>query len=372
MVKNAVKSHLLKAVALNPKTHRPVRITTGRDVIYGYKDFNGKITPLDMLPQKYAKTETRQLQALINRNKLTTPVNTIFFEKKTNTIERYKGGEIKKERVWSPDDNKYITKESRAKKGEEKWIYKDNKKSHKAKKLKITFKPPTYRIHNGKRSKPVYRKISMEIKNGKFKKSVVDWRLQERDKFERLEDQIIAGAIQIKSSELEGATDGYKTKSIIARGATLSHTLSTIKPPDTYEGLINKGVTAIGLDAVVNFKDAGEWKSISIRLPAIDINQYSDISNILSRSIRSELLNHGKTFTKMATFKKIKEEIKKDCKINNEPYFPKWKKTGVVMSGGKVHDMTTAINKAKSPYDEIKRGDLKVSVTFRYYKGGNV
>lgn len=369
MAKNSPKKPLLKAVPINPKTGKQARVFTGRDVIYGYKAPDGTLTPLDMEPQRYTKTEQRQLQSLINRNKIQSPPETIFFQKRTNRNDFYKGGEIRKEKILDEKTGRYKVKKIRAKKGEPRYIYENYKKGDRAKVLKVTFKPPTHRIVKGERAKPIYRKIAMrKNKQGDYKQHIDEWRLQERSKYERLQDQIMSDVTKLKKIDLEGAKGGVQIDNLVMKGKTLSHTLSTVKPPQSFEQLKKQKVSAIGMNVIVKFKDGNRWKHKSIGIPAIDLSEYSDIRNILSKNIRAELLNNGKTFTKLSTFKTIKENIKKDFKAKGDPYFPEWKKTGVVMSGGKVHDMTTAMNKAESPYDELKKGQLKLDVSFRYYK----
>lgn len=361
---------LIRAVAINPKTGRLFRKPEKKDVIYGYVLPDGRIIPMDMEPQRFAKIDYKQLGQVVKSNKLTSPPDITFFVKKTNRLERYKGGERIIERKWDSDQDKYIKKTTKAKKGQIKYIYRDGQKSHKARSLKVVFKPPSHRMEKGKRAPPVYRKVAMKFKRKKYKSFTTDWRMQERSRFERLQDQMLAVVTKLKKKELEGAKEGYKSKPIILRGDTLAATISTLRPPHSFEALKKKKITAIAMDAIVHFKDEKEWKSFSLDLPGVDLTQYSDLNNMLSREIRKELLSRGKTFTKLATFDKIRTAIKARAKRTQEPYFPMWRKVGRVMSGGKWHDISSAITKmrsGKSPYQEIKRGNLKVEVTFRYY-----
>lgn len=366
-------SSLLLPLALNPKTGRPFRSPQKKDVIYGFKTPEGKIVPLDMEPQKFTKIDFKQLSGLIKLNKLKSPPDVTFFVKRSNRIGKYKGGEKITERYFDEEKERYVIKTSKAKKGQIRYVYREGKKAYKAKTLKVVFKPPSYRIEKGKRKAPIYKKIIMKMSRGKYKQQTSDWRLQERDKFERVQDQIVASLSKLKKRELEGAAEGYKSKSIVLRGDTLASTISTIRPPHGYELLKRKGVTSIGMGVVVHFKDVGKWESFAFDIPAVELSAYPDLTNMVSREIRRELIGRGKTFTKLRTLEKIRLDIKKKAKANDEPYFPKWKKVGILQSGGDWYDFSAAINRmkrsGKSPYEEIKRGDLKITVTFRYYKG---
>lgn len=371
MAKNSPKS-LLTAVPLHPKTGKVVRSPKGKTVIYGYKAADGTITPLDMEPQRFTKMEARELQTIIKRNKIIHLPDTTFFQKPTRCNEKYSGGEKYKVKVKDPETGDMVVKIKRAKKGEQHWIYKNYKKHHKAKVLKVTFKPPTHRTVKGERKDPIYKKIEMRHSRGKYKQHTSGWRLQERTKLERLDDQILAGVTKLKKTELQDSEGGVKIDSIVMKGRTLNNTLSSIRPPQSFEKLRKQKVDGIGMDVNIRFRDGKKWRSVPITLPAVGLSEYGDLSNILSKTIRRTLLSHGKTFTKLSTFKQIKGDVKAKSKAKGEPYFPEWKRTGVVMSGGKVHDMTTAINKynrtGKKEYEELKYGDLKIDVEFRYFK----
>lgn len=371
MAKNSPKSSLLQAVPINPKTGKQARGMRGQAVIYGYKAADGSITPLDMQSQGYTKTEQRDLQRLVNRNKITAPPDTVFFQKRTTRNEKYKGGETYKEKVTDRKTGKQVIKIKRAKKGEQRYIRKHFQKVSKAKVLKVTFKPPSYRTVKGERVLPVYKKIAMKMQRGKMKQHSIDWRLMERNKLERLQDQMLAGMTKLKSKDLEGAKSGSVIENVVLRGKTLAQTLSTVRPPQSFEKLRKQGVTGIGVDVTVKFKDTdGVWKSFPVSIGAIGLNEYGDISTILSKMIRSELFAHGKTFTKLATLKKIRGREKANAKRTGEPYIKNWQGTQKVWdSNGKIHDMNVAFNKPSNPYDELKQGNLKVDVTFRYYTG---
>jgi len=373
LTKISPKQALLKAIPLNPKTGRPIRTPKGKDVIYGYKDSSGKITPLDMEAQRFTKKETRQLQSIINRNKLTVPASTTFFMTKTIRVEKYVGGEKIKERVYDKNKEKYVIKTIKAKKGETKYIYRDGKKAFKAKTLKVVFKPPTHRMDKGKKAPPIYKKIDMQLTNKGFKYHTADWRLQERSTFERKNDQIIASTVKLKKMELLGAKQGFKTGTVTVRGKTLNNTLSTIRPPDGYEALKKKKISSIGMSVDVMFKEGDKWVKLPpMDIQAVPISGYGELNTILGKSIRTELMSKGKIFTKLNTMQKIKNEIKSTAKKKGESYHREWQKVGKIFAGGKWHDMTTVINKAKRKkyeFQEIKSGNLKVDVTYRYYTG---
>lgn len=372
--KSPKKLSLLEAVPLNPKTKRPIRSPKGKDVIYGYKS-GKKIIPLDMEPQKFTKKEVKDLQSLVNRNRLTKPVSTTFFMKKTNRTEKYKGGEKVKEKIYDSKLDKYVIKTRIAKKDEEKFIYRDGKKAYKAKTLKTVFKPPTHRIEKGKRALPMYKKVDMIYTDKGYKYHTSDWRIQERGIFERKNDQILAGITKLKAKDFLGAKTGFKTEEIIIRGKTLGATLSKLRPPDSYESLRKKGIVSIGMTAHVLFKEDGkDWERLEpIDIQAVPISQYGDLNTILSKSIRKELMSMGKIFTKLNVLQQIKQEIKAKAKKKGVSYYPAWQKVGKVFAGGKWYDMTTVINKQKrtkkNEFTEIRSGNLKVTVTYRYYTG---
>jgi hypothetical protein len=356
---------LLQAIPLNPKTKRPFRKTPiKKDVIYGFKTPDKKIIPLKMDPQTFAKQEITQLQSLINKNHLTQPVSFTVFEKPTNKNEVYKKRTKVKIREYDKDQQKVITKEVTKKKGEPRFIYKDGKPVRKAKKLKVVFKPPKFRMVNKKRTAPKYRIIAQDFERGKFKQDVKEWRLQERSRLERLEEQILSEFIPEPTSDIQTGDEGYKSSMVTMRGKTLNHTLATMQPPDSYDSLVKQGYTSIGYTV----QGTIEGEPITISAPAVPIDQYSDILNQISKSVRSTLLEKGKTFTKLKTFEDIREELR-----TKEDYSKKWKAVNTVQAGGRFYDMQTELNKqarGKTPdIEEIKRGDLKLQVIYSYYKG---
>jgi len=136
--KKILKSGLIP-IAINAKTGKPARNPRNQPVIYGFKK-GKKIFPFEMSPQKFAKTDLKDLNSFTRQSKIDSPKDldrNYFFEVPTLTNLKDEKGKVRKRTYFDEGiKREKILKET-----------------------KIKFKIPKSRKLKGKKRDPIYRRV---------------------------------------------------------------------------------------------------------------------------------------------------------------------------------------------------------------------